>query len=151
MPRASEPCAFLWLSKDKWRGWTETQGELPCPGSASLCLWHDGSYTYSRGWNHWGFRQTQGNLGWGEVVKSGSIFFIGFSMSHNSFRFTAHIWPPSRSGSFHPWCRLGEGGEGGSGKLIKADWVVKENQSSPALDQVDENHSPWFSINWNKA
>ena len=56
-----------------------------------------------------------GGVEWGT---SGRLFSVGFSRSHNSFRFTAHIWPPSRPGSSHPWCRLGKVG---SGKLIKAD------------------------------
>lgn len=42
-----------------------------------------------------------GSPGKEEVAERRRIFFVGFPMSHNSFRFTAHIWPPSRSGSFH--------------------------------------------------
>lgn len=56
--------------------------------------------------------------GRGKAAESGRIFFFALPMSHNSFRFTVHMWPPSRPGSFHPWCRLGKVG---SGKLIKAD------------------------------
>lgn len=70
-----------------------------------------------------------GSPGQGEVAERGRIFFVGFSVSHSSFRFTAHIWPPSRSGTFYPRCRPGKVG---SGKLINADGRVKENQSSPA-------------------
>lgn len=35
-----------------------------------------------------------GSSGRDEVDEKGRVFFVGFSMSHNSFRFTAHIWPP---------------------------------------------------------
>lgn len=87
-----------------------------------LCIRFFGSYPCSMGLNCCWFEQVQrawpGVGGWVEWGTSGRLFSIGFSRSHNSFRFTAHIWPPSRPGSFHPWCRLGKVG---SGKLIKAD------------------------------
>lgn len=138
---------YLLLAAHRCLGAGGDAGWAPPSWFRWLCFGLAGSYPCSVGLNRCWFEQVQG--AWpGGVVESVRIFFVGFSRSHNSFRFTAHIWLPSRPGGFHPWCRLRKVG---SGNLIKADRVVKENQSSPALDQVDENHSPWFSINWNKA
>lgn len=69
---------------------------LPLPDSAGLCHWHIGGKIGLAGptpvpWLKPLLVLTiSGSPGWGKVAESGSIFFVGFSMSHNSDSLLTH-------------------------------------------------------------